>query len=131
MTDHITLDGVTKPLQLINPAGFFKQYLTPQELPTAISAGETISLDKGYYKGVIFSIPGAEVKINGEWVAFDNKNKDAIMSQNPMELEWRLSGELLKKYGYTSGQTVSGQIVTVDDKWGGLRLEVPMTVQLR
>ena len=131
LTDYIRLDGQTQPLQLINPAGLYKKYLTPQNLPTAISAGETINLDKGYYKGVLFSIPGAEVKINGQWVAFDNNNKDAIMTQNPMTLEWRLNGDLLKKYGYTSGQTVEGQIITVDDKWGGLRLEVPMTIQFR
>ena len=131
LTDYIRLDGQTQPLQLINPAGLYKKYLTPQNLPTAISVGETLSLDKGYYKGVLFSIPGAEVKVNGEWVAFDNKNKDAIFSQNPMTLEWRLNGDLLKKYGYTSGQTVEGQVITVDDKWGGLRLEVPMSVQLR
>lgn len=24
-----------------------------------------------------------------------------------------------------------GQIITVDDNWGGLRLEVPMTIQVR
>lgn len=131
LTDFIRLDGQTQPLQLINPAGLYKKYLTPQSLPSSISSHETISLDKGYYKGVLFCIPGAEVKINGEWIAFDNKNKDTILSQNPMNLEWRLNGELLKKYGYTSGQTVEGQIITVDDKWGGLRLEVPMTIQVR
>ena len=26
---------------------------------------------------------------------------------------------------------VEGQIITVDDNWGGLRLEVPMTIQVR
>ena len=131
LTDFIRLDGQTQPLQLINPAGLYKKYLTPQNLPASISSGETINLDKGYYKGVLFCIPGAEVKINGEWIAFDNKNKEVILSQNPMNLEWRLNGELLKKYGYSSGQTVEGQIITVDDKWGGLRLEIPMTIQVR
>lgn len=131
LTDYIRLDGQTQPLQLINPAGLYKKYLTPQNLPASISAGETINLDKGYYKGVLFSIPGAEVKVNGEWIAFDNKNKDVIMSQNPMNLEWRLDGERLQKYGYTSGQTIEGQIITVDDKWGGLRLEVPMTIKIQ
>ena len=131
LTDYIRLDGQTQPLQLINPAGLYKKYLTPQSLPGSISFDETLALDKGYYKGVLFSIPGAEVKVNGEWVAFDNKHKDVILSQNPMNLEWRLSGELLRKYGYTSGQTVEGQIVTVDDTWGGLRLEIPMTVQVK
>ena len=130
LTDYIRLDGQTQPLQLINPAGLYKKYLTPQNLPTTISPGETINLDKGYYKGVLFSIPGAEVKVNGEWIAFDNKNKEVILSQNPMNLEWRLNGDLLKRYGYTSGQTVEGQIITVDDKWGGLRLEVPMSIKI-
>ncbi|MBQ3766579.1 MAG: Ig-like domain-containing protein [Bacteroidales bacterium] len=131
LTDYIRLDGETQPLQLINPAGLYKKYLTPQNLPTSISSGETVNLDKGYYKGILFSIPGTEVKIDGEWIAFDNKNKEVILSQNPMNLEWRLNGELLKKYGYTSGQTVEGQIITVDDKWGGLRLEIPMTIHVR
>lgn len=131
LTDYIRFNGQTQPLQLINPAGLYKKYLTPQNLPATISSGETLNLDKGYYKGVLFSIPGAEVKINGEWIAFDNKNKEVILSQNPMNLEWRLNGDLLKKYGYTSGQTVEGQIITVDDQWGGLRLEVPMTVRVR
>ena len=131
LTDYIRLDGQSQPLQLINPAGLYKKYLTPQNLPASISSGETVNLDKGYYKGILFSIPGAEVKVNGEWIAFDNKNKEVILSQNPMNLEWRLNGELLKKYGYTPGQTVEGQIITVDDKWGGLRLEIPMTIQMR
>ena len=43
-------------------------------------------------KGVLFSIPGAEVKVNSEWIAFDNKNKEVILGQNPMDLEWRLNG---------------------------------------
>ena len=131
LTDYIRLDGQTQLLQLINPAGLYKQYLTPKNLPATISTRETIPLDKGYYKGVIFSIPGAEVKIGDEWIAFDNRNKDAILSQNPMTLEWRLNGELLKKYGFTTGQTIEGQIITVDDKWNGLRLEVPMTVRVQ
>ena len=131
LTDYIRFNGQTQPLQLINLAGYYKKYLTPQNLPSSISSNENLSLDKGYYKGVLFCIPGAEVKINGEWVAFDNKNKNIILSQNPMNLEWMLNGELIKKYGYTSGQTIEGQIITVDDQWGGLRLEVPMTVQLR
>ena len=48
-----------------------------------------------------------------------------------MNLEWRLSGALLQKYGYISGQTVEGQIITVDDNWGGLRLEVPITIKIQ
>ena len=131
LTDYIRLDGQTQPLQLINPAGLYKKYLTPQNLPESISTGETVSLEKGYYNGVLFSIPGAEVKVNDEWVAFDNKNKDKILAQNPMNLEWRLNGDILRKMGYTSGQTVEGQVITVDDKWGGLRLEIPMTIKIQ
>ncbi len=131
LTDYITLEGKTQPLILINHAGFIKKYLMPKESQITISTGETLSLEKGYYKGVLFAIPGAEVKVGGEWIAFDNKNKEVILSQNPMNLEWRLNGNLIKKYGYAPGQTVEGHIITVDDKWGGLRLEVPMTVQVR
>ena len=131
LTDYVSFGGKTQPLILINHAGFIKKYLMPKETQITIGMGETLSLEKGYYKGVLFAIPGAEVKVNGEWVAFDSRNKDVIMSQNPINLEWRLNGELLKRYGYTPGQTVEGQIITVDDKWGGLRLEVPISVRVQ
>ena len=130
LTDYIRLDGMNQPLQLINPGEFFKKYCMPSSIPTALGADETIDLEKGYFKGVIFDIPGAEVKINGEWIAYDAKNKDAILSQNPMNLEWRLNGSLLKKYGYSPGQTIQGQIITVDDQWNGLRLEKDFTIQI-
>ena len=101
------------------------------DIPSTISPGETIALTKDWYKGLIFAIPGAEVLIEGEWIAYDAKNKDRIFAQNPMGLEWRLSGPLLRKYGYTSGQTVHGQILTVDDQWHGLRLEKEISVQVQ
>ena len=47
-----------------------------------------------------------------------------------MNLTWRLNGNLLKKMGYSAGQTVQGQILTIDDQWNGLRLEVPMTITI-
>ena len=128
LTDYIRLDGMSQPLQLINPAGLYKKYLTPQDIPATISTMETIDLGKGHYKGVLFIIPGAEVKIDGQWIAFDNKNKDVIFAQNPMNLEWRLNGNLLRKMGYTSWQKIEGQIITVDDNWRGLRLDVPISV---
>ena len=145
LTDHIHLDlngdGDTNdivdghpeslPLQLINPAGFYKTYLTPTSIPSSVSLSETIELQKGYYKGIAFSIPGAEVKIGNEWIAYDVKNKDIIFAQNPMDLEWRLNGALLRKYGYTPGQSIQGQIITVDDQWNGLRLEVPIPIILK
>ena len=130
LTDYIRLDGMTQPLQLINPAGFYKKYLTPNTIPSSVSLGETTELQKGYYKGVVFNIPGAEVMIGDEWIPFDSKNKNTIMSQNPMDLTWRMNGNLLKKMGYTAGQTVQGQIITIDDQWNGLRLEVPMTITI-
>ena len=130
LTDYIRLDGMTQPLQLINPAGFYKKYLTPNTIPSSVSLGETMELQKGYYKGVVFNIPGAEVLVDGEWIPFDAKNKDVILSQNPMNLTWRINGNLLKKMGYTAGQTVQGQIITIDDQWNGLRLEMPMTITI-
>ncbi len=101
------------------------------DIPSSIGAEETINLTKEWYKGLIFAIPGAEVKIDGQWIAYDAKNKDLILAQNPMDLEWRLNGALLRKYGYTSGQTLQGQILTVDDQWNGLRLEKDFAVQVK
>lgn len=129
--DTVDNQPETQPLQLMNPAKFFKKYLMPINIPSYISAWETIPIEKGYYKGVLFDIPGAEVLIDGEWLAYDGKNKDRILAQNPMDLAWRLNGDLLRKLGYTPGQTLEGRIIAVDDQWLSLRLDVPFTVQLQ
>lgn len=121
----------TVPLQLINPAGFFKNYCMPSSTPDSIGSDETINFEKGYYKGMVFDIPGTEVKIGDEWIPFTADNASRIKAANPMSLEWRLNGALLRKYGYTSGQTLQGQIITVDDQWNGLRLEVPISITIR
>ena len=102
----------------------------PSSIPTAIGTNGTINLEKGYYKGVVFNIPGAEVRIGDEWIPFTAENASRIKATNPMNLEWRLNGALLRKYGYTSGQTLQGQIITVDDQWTGLRLEKNITIQI-
>ena len=88
-------------------------------------------LTKSWYKGLLFAIPGAEVLVNGEWIPFTADNASRIKAANPMNLEWRLNGALFRKYGYTPGQTLQGQIITVDDQWNGLRLEVPMSITIR
>lgn len=80
---------------------------------------------------MIFDIPGAEVLIDGQWLVFGEENKDRILSHNPMEMEWRLNGTILRKLGYTAGQTIQGQILTVDDQWNGLRLEKPLAIRLQ
>ena len=131
-TDDIDDNGQpeSQPLQLMNPAGFFIKYLMPTDLPISISISATTSLDKGYYHGVVFNIPGAEVNINGEWIAFTNNNKDLILSQNPMTLQWRLSGDLLSRYGYKQGDTVSGTILAVDDQWNGLHITKELTIKM-
>ena len=130
LTDYIKLDGQTQELQLMNPAGFFLKYLMPTVLPASIKTDETIALEKGYYHGVVFNIPGAEVNINGQWIAFDNTNKDLILAQNPMTLQWRLNGDLLNKYGYKPGDTVNGQILVVDDQWNGLTINKEISVSM-
>ena len=129
-TDYITLDGKTQPLQLINLAKFFKKYCMLANVPSSISMSDVNDLVIGYYKGLVFDIPGAEVLVDGQWMAYDAKNKDAILAQNPMTLSWRLNGDLLKKMGYNSGQTIEGQIITVDDQWNGLSLTKPISVQI-
>ena len=87
-------------------------------------------LTKSWYKGIIFNIPGSEVLVNGEWIPFTAENYSRIKSANPINLEWRLNGALLRKYGYVPGQTLQGQIITVDDQWNGLRLEKNITIQI-
>ena len=112
----------TQPLILMNPAWFFQKYLMPTAIPTNLDINETIALDKGYYHGVVYQIPGAEVNINGEWIAFTDDNKNQILAQNPMNLEWRLNSELLLKYNFKPGDVISGKILVVDDKWNGLNI---------
>ena len=130
LTDYIRLDWQTQALQLMNPAGFFQKYLMPTSLPTNIQANETTPLEKGYYHGVVYQIPGAEVNINGQWIAFSNDNKDLILAQNPMTLEWRLNGTLLNSYGYKPGDTVNGQMIAVDDQWNGLNITKDFSVKI-
>ena len=120
----------SQPLILMNPAGFFQKYLMPTALPTNLKADETFTLKKGYYHGIIYQIPGAEVKINDQWIAFTDNNKDLILAQNPMNLEWRLNGELLSRYGYKQGDTLTGQVLVVDDQWNGLNITKDFSVSI-
>ena len=120
----------SQPLQLMNPAGFFLKYLMPTSLPIDLKANETTPLKKGYYHGVVYQIPGAEVNINGQWIPFTNDNKDLIFSQNPMNLEWRLNGTQLNSYGYGPGDTIEGQMIAVDDQWNGLNITKDFSVNI-
>ena len=120
----------TQPLQLMNPAWFFKEYLMPTSLPVNLKSNETTPLDKWYYHGVVYQIPGAEVNINGQWVPFTDDNKELIFSQNPMNLEWRLNGETLNNYNYKPGDTISGQIIAVDDQWNGLNITKDFSINM-
>ena len=130
LENSISLDGKTQKLQRLNPAGYFTKYCMTTDIPSRISLGETVSLNKEWYKGLIFNIPGAEVQVNGEWIPFTSENASRIKAANPMNLEWRLNAALLRKYGYTPGQTIQGQIITVDDQWNGLRLEKNIMIQI-
>ena len=120
----------TQPLQLMNPAWFFKEYLMPTSLPVNLKSNETTPLEKWYYHGVVYQIPGAEVNINGQWIPFTDDNKSLIFSQNPMNLEWRLNGETLNNYNYKPGDTISGQIIAVNDQWNGLNITKDFSVNM-
>ena len=120
----------TQPLQLMNPGGLFEKYLMPKTESLTVKQGETLSLDKGYYKGVAFMIPGSEVSVNGQWLAFSDKNKEQILAQNPMTLEWRINADLLRKLGYKQGDTVMGNILVVDDQWNGLTISKNFAVKV-
>lgn len=102
----------------------------PTKLPTSAKSSTTTSLDKGYYKGVIFDIPGAEVKVNGKWITYSEANKAQIKAQNPFKLEWRLNGDLCKKMGYGAGKTLKGKVIVVDDKWNGLNITKEFSVNM-
>lgn len=102
----------------------------PTDLPTSIKTDENITLEKGFYHGVIFQIPGAEVNINGQWIPFTDDKKDLIFSQNPMNLEWRVNGKSLNNYNYKPGDTINGQIIVVDDQWNGLNITKDFSVSL-
>ena len=128
LTDYIRLDSQIQPLQLINPAGFIQKYLMVSELPSLIGNDETSILEKGYYKGVAFDIPGAEVKIGEEWIPATEDNSEIIKASKPFNAEWRLNGTLLRKIGYKPGDTIEGRMFLVDDQWNGLRLEIPVNV---
>ena len=102
----------------------------PTKLPTSAKSSTTTTLDKGYYKGVIFDIPGAEVKVNGKWITYSEANKAQIKAQNPFKLEWRLNGNLCKKLGYGSEKTLKGKVIVVDDKFNGLNITKEFSVTL-
>jgi len=132
LTDYVRYGELIQPLHLINPAGYIRKYLMPGEPPQGISTTQSRSLEKGYYKGVVFDIPGAEVEIDGTWIPFTADNSEAIRAINPFTLDWRISGDLLRKMGYGPGDnsTVEGRVRLVDDQWNGLRLEIPFTVTI-
>ena len=127
LNDQITLDWETQQLQLMNPAWFFKKYCMPTNLPTQINVWETIPLNKWYYKWVIFDIPWAEVKINWQWIAYNNTNKSLIKSQNSMNLQWRLNWNLCAKMWY-KWKTVNWKIIAVDDSWNGLNIDKDISI---
>ena len=102
----------------------------PTSLPTKFSTNEITPLEKGYYHGVVYQIPGAEVNINGQWIPFTEDNRNLILAQNPMNLEWRLNGETLSNYNYKSGDTINGQIIVVDDMWNGLNITKDFSINV-
>ena len=128
--DYISLNGEKQALQKYSPANFNKKYLMPENLPTEVKSNETVALEKGYYKGIIFNIPGAEVLIGGEWIACTQQNAEKIKAQNPFNLEWRINGDLCKQLGYEN-KTVEGTIILVDDQYNGLNITVPISITVK
>ena len=129
LRDHIIFEWEDLPLILMNPAGFFNKYLMPADSTVSIKTGETIELKKGYYKWVVFDIPGAEVLIDGEWIVYSKDYDYLIKRQNPMTLKWRLNWDLCKRMGYKSG-TFNWKIIVVDDQWNGLNIEKVISVKV-
>ena len=128
--DHISLNWETWEIQKYSPANFVKKCLMPTELPSELNINETKELSKGSYKGVVFNIPGAEVLIDGEWIACTQQNAEKIKAQNPFNLEWRINGDLCKQLGYEN-KTVEGTIILVDDQYNGLNITVPISIAVK
>ena len=127
-TDYIRLDWQTQTLQLMNPAKFSKKYLMPTDLPAEIKPWEILPLNKWYYKWIIFDIPWSEVNINGEWIAYNNTNKNLIKNQNPFTLEWRLNWDLCKKLWYSASSHIQWKIILSDDNFNWLNITREITI---
>jgi len=130
LIDHIRFNWEDQPLQLMNPAWFFKTYLMPNTLPNNLKSEQTVQLNKWYYKWVIFDIPWAEVKIEWQWVAYNEVNKSLIKSQNPMTLEWRINWDLCKKMWY-KWKSISWKVIAVDDSWNWLNIEKEFSISVQ
>jgi hypothetical protein len=128
--DHIRFNWEDQPLILMNPAWFFKKYLMPNTLPNNLKSEQTTLLNKWYYKWVIFDIPWAEVKIDWQWVAYNETNKSLIKNQNPMTLEWRINWDLCKKMWY-KWKSVNWKIIAVDDSWNGLNIDKELSISVQ
>ena len=89
-----------------------------------------VDVETDLLSGIIFNIPGAEVLIDGQWIAYSDNNKDLFLTQNPMTLQWRLNSDLLRKTGYKQGDTLPGQILVVDDQWRGLNISTDFSIKI-
>ena len=89
-----------------------------------------VDVETDLLSGIIFIIPGAEVLIDGQWIAYSDNNKDLFLTQNPMTLQWRLNSDLLRKTGYKQGDTLPGQILVVDDQWHGLNISTDFSIKI-
>ena len=130
LTDTLRYNDEIQTQLRISPHAYIKKYLMPLSLPVTVGDGPYVLLEKGFYKGVIFNIPGVEVKIDGSWITADASSADAIKSQNPFTLEWRLNVPKLISMGYGNGATVTGRVIAVDDQCRGLDIEKEFSVTL-
>lgn len=130
LTDTMHYNDEIQTQLRINPDAYIKKYLMPLSLPVTVGDGPYVPLEKGFYKGVIFDIPGAEVKIEGLWITPDLSLLDIIKSEDPFTLEWRLNVPKLIAMGYDNGDTVTGRAIAVDDQCRGLDIEKEFSVTL-
>ena len=129
-TETVQRYDVVQPLKLINLEGFIQRYLMPQSLPETVGDGPYTQLEKGFYKGIIFDVPGAEVNIDGEWVTAGAVNEDRIKAQDPFKLEWRLNVPKLISMGYGNSDTITGRAILVDDQFAGMNIVKNFSVKL-
>ena len=111
----------------MNKKGFFSEHYMPKGIPSSIKSWDVCLLEKWDYKWIVFDMPWVEVKINWQWIAYDESNAPFIKSQNPMTLEWRISADEAAKFW---GENLKLKVIPVDDQWNRLNVGEEINIKI-
>ena len=114
-------------IDIIQQEEFFMEHFMPKSIPSSIKSWDVCLLEKWDYKWIIFDMPGAEVKVNWHWIAYNKSNELLIKSQNPMTLEWRINAAEAAKFW---DKNLKLKVIPVDDQWNGLNIEKEVNIKI-